>query len=425
MGIIQHKKVIGVAAAATLLLFVCLSVVLAVNSIALGKAKDAASPHLSGTAEFVSYHNSVDRIILRYFDAMNQERIEIEVSKSTHKVIKMQSQKTGYIFSDGAALDDAALQRMFLNQMKGTSVRNIHIARSGDLQYAEITYTSSDSRGSYLMDPADGTLISFTVKFGSPVVIPYSPTGNNLKILKLSELKRIADFKVPGSVFQDIDIVYADAKFIAEIDLYKNGTKHILIFDASTGKELRHESYKDNWQSHGIWEAVELISPLISITNLDASLTQSDSESSTLSVQDGSSISGSFTSEAASTDSADSSYSAGSASGSSAATPPASSTPFSAASSATSSISSVSPVSGPEVTPTPTGPVIISILRVKELVLSRLPGAVFTDSIHLDTDDDRLLYEGKARSGAVEVSFEIDAYTGTFAKWETDTVGDD
>ncbi|MHB1454900.1 MAG: PepSY domain-containing protein [Saccharofermentanales bacterium] len=422
MGMISKKKVSVIAAAVTLLLFVCLSIIFAVSADALNKAKVAASPYLSGTSEFVSFRKSADRFNLYYFDAVKQERIEVEVSKSPQQVIKMQVQKTGHEFSDGAILDDGKLLKNFLNYIQDSSIKNIIIARSGNLKYAEITYTAADSRGAYLMNTSDGALISYTIKFSSPVVIPYSSTSGSFKILRFSELKRIADLITPGSVFQDLDILYLNEKFIAEIDLYRDGTKHVLLIDAITGRELGHESYKDRWKSYGTWEPVELITPLINITNLDASLLLPDSASEIPSGQDGSSEVDSSISSAASADPASFINSGSSASASASASPSVSSA---ASSSSVSAVPGVTPTSGPEATAAPTGPVIISILRVKDLVLSRLPGAVFVDAIDLDTDDDRLLYEGKARNGSVEVSFEIDAYTGTFAKWETDTLDDD
>ncbi|MHB8963267.1 MAG: PepSY domain-containing protein [Saccharofermentanales bacterium] len=423
MQTLNRTKTIWIAAAATLLLLVCLSVFWGVRADALFKAKASSSPYLPDTAKFVSSHFVVDRYVLHYFDTLNLERIEIEVLKSSWKVIKLQVQKANYEPSGRVRLSDAVLLEKFENaQVDGHPAKNIRISRSSDLDFAEITYAATDSRGFYLLDPADGTLISYTVKFGSPIVIPYSSDVSSFRILSLSELKRIADLEVPGAIFQDLDVVYSNEIFIAEIDLYNAGMKHILLFDAVTGKMIRHKSYKDYWQNYGSWEPVELVSPLINITNLDASLTLPDSGSSYSSGQYSSaafisSVSGeagnSSTGSAASTSVASGPYSGTSA--------------YSMVTSVSllSQIPDASPTPRPTITASPTGPSIISIARVKELVLSRLPGASFDGAIDLDSDDERLLYEGEAVDGTTRVSFEIDAYTGIFANWELDEIDDD
>lgn len=60
---------------------------------------------------------------------------------------------------------------------------------------------------------------------------------------------------------------------------------------------------------------------------------------------------------------------------------------------------------------------IISLDKVKEIVLQRMPGATIKE-IELDEDDGRFTYEGELYKGNSKFEFEINAYTGDIIEWE-------
>ena len=57
--------------------------------------------------------------------------------------------------------------------------------------------------------------------------------------------------------------------------------------------------------------------------------------------------------------------------------------------------------------------------RAKKIAQGRLSGGKITE-LELEKDDGRWVYEGEIETAAVEVDFEIDAYTGDIHKWEED-----
>jgi uncharacterized membrane protein YkoI len=70
-------------------------------------------------------------------------------------------------------------------------------------------------------------------------------------------------------------------------------------------------------------------------------------------------------------------------------------------------------------------PVAISIDRVKQIVLEKVPGAVITELDLDECDDDcRLTYDVEATLGQTEYDFEIDAYTGVILEFETEIEDD-
>ena len=420
----NHRKlnIIRIAIILVLISFLVLGGLEIIRAYTSKQAQNTALQYLPSTAAFVSYNDTDEIFVFRFFDASQQERSEIEVDKSSGDVRKIQTQKAAYVYPDSTALQDDALKEIIWKEVPDAAINNVTLHEQTDGTFTAITYTAEDSRGEYLIDPANGTVIARTVKYGRPVVIP-SSANEKIDLLSLAELKAIGNQKIPGAVFQDLDIAYDNGKFVAEIDMYTNGIKHVLVLDAGSGEELAYHSYTDDWKTYGSWEPRELETPLLDIVNLNSSL-----ELTTSTGPDQTAVPSDVTDTdqtqpaAGETTAAIPSETTGTNPGSSSGltpTPQITSKPTAAA---------TSPAATAAVTSAPTAPVnadpaVISLDRAKALVLSRLPDAVF-DEIDLDEDDGRLLYKGKAISGQTEVDFEIDAYTGTFAKWDVDTNDD-
>lgn len=378
-----------------------------VRLYSLNNAKSAARQYLPSNAEFLSYYENDHIYAFRFFDSFQQERSEIEVDKTSSQIIKIQTQKVPDVFPETAALNEDALLKIVKNEIPDADINNMTLSEGPQHNYSSITFITDDSRGLFLLDSSSGTVIARTIKFGRPKVIP-SEIGDDIGLLTLTELRGIGSQRVPGAVLQDLDIVYTDGHFSAEMDLYKDGNKYSLVLDAVSGDELGFSFYKDDWKEYGNWEPIELEKPLLDIVNLDDSLTISKSSGDTAASQVTSESSFSnetHTNPDTTNPSSDSSETQPSATASPTAVP-------------TQSPKETQP-DLPAVTPAPEQ-IVIGTERVKALVLSRLPDAQIGE-IELDEDDGRLIYKGSAVSSETEFDFEIDAYTGTFAKWDADS----
>lgn len=364
------------------------------RTLARSRAEESARQVVSSQAEFVSYQRDSRSHIVRYFDASSQERWEVEVDRTSGLVRKYQTQKADQPGPEKTLLSDDELIAVVVREIPDASRIEVLRRDGPDSVLAEVSFSTSSCRGTFQLDPANGVVIARTVKFGKPLVIPTSSTSDSLDLLTLSEMIRLGEQRLPEAVLQDLDVVYVDGRFLAELDLYREGRKHILVLDALSGDEVSLESYADDWKEHGGWEPRMLEKPVLDIIN----------------------------------------WGSGSTSYEPAPEPVTSATP--SISPQTTEMPSASPSASPSTgtsptpthaapTPVPTTPAassphIISLARAKALVLSRLPEAVFED-VELEKDDGRLAYKGKAVRGTTEVDFELDAYTGIMVKWDVDT----
>lgn len=63
--------------------------------------------------------------------------------------------------------------------------------------------------------------------------------------------------------------------------------------------------------------------------------------------------------------------------------------------------------------------------EAKSIALAKVPGAKASDcSLWLDSDDGRLIYEGKIIYNQMEYEFDIDAYSGTILEWDAESIYD-
>jgi uncharacterized membrane protein YkoI len=383
----------------------------------LKQAKTTVQQYVSASAELLSVRSGGDRYVFKYFDVGQQERSIIEVDKKDGQIRKIQTQRDTYNASNTALKNDEELKAIVIHEVADAVITGIIPSAQPENRTCAISFTATGLCGTYLLDPANGSILARTIKFGSPVVIPFSGESDKICLLALSEFKRIGNQKVPGAVFQDLDIAYAGGVFTAEIDLYSNGIEHELVLDATNGTELAYRSFKDDWQSYGSWEPRDLEKPLLNIINYDLAQASLKPTADPLpSIFPAESTAASETQPTAVATSASANPSE-----------PVMTQPAPTNTSATThepaaTTAKITPTTTPVTTAAPI-PKMISISRAKSLVLVRLPGAAF-DGIDLDQDDGRILYKGKAIKGVTEVDFEIDAYTGTFTKWDVDTNDD-
>jgi len=416
---------------------IIIGVILAGNGIAgiyaLDQAKQSAFQYVSDTAEFISYDSDIDKYTFRYFDAEQQERSEIEVDKNGGQIRKIQTQKVAGFQSGTVVLNNEELIKIVKKENPNANIKDIIPRDNQGNNYSTLTFVTSDIRGAYIVNDSNGIVLARTIKFGRSLAIPLSGVGDNESLLSLSEFKQIGNIKLPGAVFQDLDIIYTGGIFTAEIDLYLNGDRYELVLDACSGTELNYKICDDNWKDFGKWEPIELAIPLLNIVNYDVSLAVSKYKISP--------IPSAIPTEGIATSETESSQVEVSAVSpvptlsiqtepikpSAPTKPLTGSVTKSQPSVPTNTASTPMPtttIAAPTKAPTPTevnGPKIIDTDRVKSLVLKRLPYAKFNE-IDLDKDHGRLLYKGKATNKEKEVDFEIDAYSGIFVKWDVNTL---
>jgi uncharacterized membrane protein YkoI len=418
----QSKRIILVAIAIALLFGASLVVMEKIRIGAVNQAKSIAQKHVSATAEFVLGHNNADSYTFKYFDAKQQERSEIEIAKESGQIRKIQTQKVAYDYPKTVVLSEDTLKEIVKQEIPKATFKEFTLNDHQEEKIATITFSTNDSRGTYLLDPENGSVLARTVKFGKPIVVPTSGGNENFGLLSLSEFKILANRKVPGAIFQDLDIAYKDGRFVAKISLYLKNIKHELELDGRSGAELSYAYYKDEWLTYGNWEPRELETPLLSIINFNAPIVLPNPTVSTTP----STVPSTVPSKAPSIQPSESTTTAAiqpsesKANTSATPTEPAQ-TQTSKTNATTKTTTKTVPTTVPTAAPLPK-PSMISLDRAKALVSLHLPGAEFSE-IDLDEDNGRLLYKGKAASGTTEVDFEIDAYTGIFAKWDVDTKG--
>jgi uncharacterized membrane protein YkoI len=414
----QKKRIILVAIVITLLFSASLVVMEKIRINALDRAKNTAQKHVSTTAEFVSEHNNADSYTFKYFDAKQQERSEIEIIKGSGQIRKIQTQKVAYVYPKTTFLNEEELKEIVKREIPNASIKEFKLSDHQEEKQVTITFSTTDSRGTYLLDPENGSVVARTVKYGKPIVVPTSSSNDSLGLLPLSEFKLLGNRKVSGAIFQDLDIVYNNGRFVAEITLYLKNTKHELVLDARSGAELAYSYYNDDWQSYGNWEPRELETPLLNIINFNTprvlpSIIVSTAPSMVPSIMPS-------IEPTESTTTIETQPSESKANTSATSTEPVQ-TQTTRPVTTTKATSKAVPTPVPTATAAPK-PSMISLEQAKSLVRLRLLDAEFSE-IDLDENNGRLLYKGKAVSGKTEVDFEIDAYTGIFAKWDVDTKG--
>ena len=344
------------------------------QAMTLDEAKEIAKKYVPSTAKFVTSEEEENKFEVMFHDDTNAEGFEVEINKETKQVKKVESQLDNDLGGEKVSLTEEDAKAIVKREFEGVTSVSINLTKDNGLYEYEADFESNEFYGNADIHPESGEILDSTVKYGTAVTIPADSGNNNNSnsssestdgMLSYEQAENKALKEAGGGFVKDIDLDYEQGTYYYEIEVIKDNIEYDYIVNAQSGEITltgRHESYFD-YDDDDYYAG----------SNGNSSNTGNS----------GSSNSGS-TGNNTSSGSGNNSASSGSGSN--------------------GSLSS----SGQ-----------ISAEKARSIVLSKVPGATIIE-LQLERDDGIYVYEGEARKGNYEYSFEINASSGVIISWEKD-----
>lgn len=425
-----------------------------VSAAGYNEALEAARAYVPESAEFIASEEDGDEYEFRFHDAAAAEKYEIEVDKDSKSVKKIKTQLDDDTGAEKATLTEEEAKQVVTEKYSTAEITAIYLVHDDGGYLYVANFEADDCYGEMEIHAGTGAVLESSVKLGTPIVIPNANATDSTGYLTLSEVEEIALAKVPGATVTDIDFDGKDGSYVYQVELYLDGVEHELVIDAESGEELSYRTEENDWGEYGQWNLTENIdaTSLIGADRAreialqkagteDASVTEFE-----LDVDDGQvSYDGevrdsqyeydfkinAYTGEVIKWQKEAIRQSAGSAgsassgsSGSTGGNTSGDSTGGGTSSGNTNQTNNGSTGTGSSASGnTDAGTSEIGIEKAKSIALGKAQGNnAEIIKIELDRDDGKLYYEGEMRDSQYEYDFEIDAYTGTVVKWETEAL---
>lgn len=359
------NKKTGIAAAVVAVIVIAAIVISTsfTQALTLDEAKEIAKGYVPKTAAFVTSEEEQNKYEVMFRDEGKGESFEVEVSKNTKKVKKVESQLDNDMGSEKVELKEADIDKIIKEKFTGVTSVSVTLKKDNGLYEYQADFKSNDFYGDAEVHPVSGAILESTIKYGTAVTIPTDDKDSNQtgEFLSYAEVEKAVMKAAGGGFIKDIDLEKKKGNYYYEVELVKDGKEYDYIVDAKTGKvtlENEHDAYFD-YDDDDDWDDDD---------NYNGSSSGNSGNS-------GSQNSGSGNSQGTGNSSSDESGR-------------------------------------------------ISLEKAKSIVLAKIPGATIT-KLKLERDDGIYVYEGEAILGNYEYEFEINASSGVIIDWDKERIEDD
>lgn len=371
----KWKKIFAIGIASVMLLTAgSIAAYHGVEASAFDSARAEAIKTVPLTAELLDESKDDDVYRFKFYDQETTDTFSVTVDRKDRTKTQVKSQQEDSSGSKTIQLKKQAVIDLVVSQFPDAEISSVSLNEDDDRYLYEIAFLSDTVRGQYWVNPETGRIVERVLRYGQPMlVMSFGQDDDDNEVqpqqdtfISLEEARVIALEQHPGSRLQSVKYDEEDDRLAIKVSLNNDGREITVQVDAATGEVIRTEfdddddyDYNDNNDNGNIQE------------------TDQTDKNPTAPTQ-------TLPSDNKPTDSAQ-----------------------------------------PTETnkPTQAAPSLIGIERVKQIVLSKVPGARILE-IELDRDDGRTYYEGEAYANGYKYEFEVDAYTGAIIEWEVDETDD-
>ena len=253
------NKKTGIAAAIVAVVVIAAIVVSTsfTQALTLDEAKEIAKGYVPETATFVTSEEEQNKYEVMFRDDSNSESFEVEVSKNTKKVKKVESQLDDDMGSEKVELKEADVEKIIKEKFAGVTSVSVTLKKDNGLYEYQADFKSNDFYGDAEVHPVTGVILESTVKYGTAVTIPTDDKDDSQsgEFLSYGEVEKAVLQAAGGGFIKDIDLDKKNGTYYYEVELVKDGIEYDYIVDAKTGKvtlENEHDAYlnyddKDDW----------------------------------------------------------------------------------------------------------------------------------------------------------------------------------
>lgn len=386
------------------------------------EAKQTAMAYVPSDAVLTEQEKEEETYEFTFLSADGLTEYEVEVSRSSGNVTEVKTSLVSGVGAESVTLTEEEVEAIVLENWTEASMTSLQLVTSDGLYLYDVSFEADDYYGSAEIQAETGEILESKVRFGTPIVIPVSSdtSGSGTTYLSEAEIRTLALTKIPEGTIRDIDLELQGDTYIYEVEMYYDGTKYELVYDAITGEELSCIT------ETGDYVVAETTASAAGETAAETTAATSETTASSDSqILDSSEIEALVLAKASGSNAVvteltlktkkstkvykgemlDDTYEY--------------EFEVDAYTGAVLEWEKEARDSDSSKATTAADSSLISQSEAEEIALSRAEGSnAYIKEIELDTEDGTKVYEGEMRDDTYEYEFEIDAYTGAVIEWE-------
>lgn len=229
-------------------LFIGAVPVFAASSFTVEDAKTVAAPYLPDGSTFLRSETDSREYELKYYNESLQELYDLDISRITQTVTKLEAQKLDHRGSAQVTLSSTEVENLVKKQYPDASDLSIWLDQDDGYYVYEVSLTVDGSRVSLDIHPKTGDILEKEIDYH--YISPDTAAQTSASLIGDEKARTLALKQVPDAVITDLDLEKESGILVYEIELYKDGYEYDLILNAQTGEKIYLSSHKDVWDDN-------------------------------------------------------------------------------------------------------------------------------------------------------------------------------
>lgn len=265
-----NKKIMGVFIAGTIL---SAGAIQAFAANSLEQAKNTALGYVPTGSIVLQAKEDYDKFEIKLYHQKDKTYYEVDVNKTTQKVISFESESQYNMGSTQVTLEEEAIKNIVLKEIPQAQFTKIELDFDNGLQEYEVSFYTTDALGKYKINPQNGMILEREIKFVD-IIIPQNsttqtsglmpviqtptvqtpvvqtpaaqPPAQASTIISVEQAKQIAAAKAPNATIYKIKLDNDDGRLIYEGEMKEGYIEYEFEIDAQTGAILDWDVDIDN-----------------------------------------------------------------------------------------------------------------------------------------------------------------------------------
>jgi len=207
-------------------------------------ARKLAEENLPVNAQMTGMEQDDEEYEFLYVDKVNNRRYEIEISKATGEIVKLEEEAITTVKAQKAALTEQEARDAVVKTYPKAQILSVALEQEdGGFEY-KVRFTDGNYQGAAAIQAETGEMLEVTRKLGQRIIVPNQGTGKSGYLTEAEARSRSESF-VKNAAVTDLDLEKKNGRYVYEIELYKEGAEYELELDAKTGEQI---SLKSKWE---------------------------------------------------------------------------------------------------------------------------------------------------------------------------------
>lgn len=247
----KTKIILGVTA---LLVTTCFTVFAQAATFTVEQAKKIAENYIPKNSTFIKADNENNEYELKYYNESKQEKYELDIDKTSQKLVKFESQTTAHDGSLTVKITEDKAKEIVKKEFPNAENISVYLDTDNGFKEYKVSFQYGDFYGTADINPETGIITERKLKASQPYNNSISSTTN---FIGEDTIKKAVQKYVPNGIITDVDLEKSANGAVFEIEIHKDDLQYNLILNASTGEKISLTSHIDDWDNdsyHFDWD---------------------------------------------------------------------------------------------------------------------------------------------------------------------------